>query len=127
MDSFTVRVCGWVLSLWAVVVGAMMLIVSDARFSSPQWKFITGLPHGQALWGGIFCGLGILMVLGLLSNHQKLTYMSATLLGGVQIIFATILGAAAATESQGGVMGLPTFGLIGLFYLILANRTKFVS
>jgi hypothetical protein len=115
------QVLGWVCWLsasWMAAVGVLIIATPARRFGS-SWHFVIALPGGQYLQGGLYLGIGLVMLVALWRRWQNVA-AGCALLGGIgSVVFGTFLLVGAFTQPT-GVMGAPFAYLAGALFIMLS-------
>jgi hypothetical protein len=100
------------------VVGVLIIATPARRFGN-SWHFLIALPGGQYLQGGLYLGIGLVMLVALWRRWQNIA-AGCALLGGIgSVVFGTFLLAGTFTAPT-GVMGAPFAYLAGALFIMLS-------
>lgn len=108
---------GW--SLFAISIGATLLLQDDSRITSPAWAVAVSF-GGVAFWAWWMISGGVLMLISLLIPRAA----ALMIIGGVVVSFAFWArcgyGIAAAHLPNASLIGPQMFGVFAVVYLVQA-------
>lgn len=117
-------VIGWFMSIWAITVGATMVVFSD-RFTSASWQFARGIPGGYGTWAAILILMGVVMCVALSSRHRRHqpepAYLAGLILVGLWwIVLGGVFAWTAFRNPTANPFGAPVWVGVGLHYWMCA-------
>lgn len=96
-------------STFAIVQGAFIILDGAARWTAPAWKVAMRVPGAPETWGSALFILGVLGLLGTFVARHRLTSLAMWGIGTWSLFFAISLGAAAFNDPKVSTVGFFTY------------------
>lgn len=114
-------IIGWVLAVFAVLVGLLILLGGPERWQAAAYKTAMELPGAPATWGWIILFAGVLLTFGNLVVSRQSIIVSCGVAALWCTFFAITFGAQLFRDPEGvGNLGPAVWGFIAIIYLLHA-------
>lgn len=121
------RISAYVLSVYAMVQGIMIIIGGEQRFSAVAYSTALLVPGAPQSWGWFLAFAGTLSFAGIKNRSYRLGMTAMTLAGVWSMFFAIAFLVSALEHEQANVTAVAVYTKDAILFLLTANAQRILA